>query len=177
MEIAYNNLVHSSMGIAPFIAMYGKEPTWTNKIRNERLKNIPSTKTRVLNVAEVREKLEARLKKAQEAEAKYHNKKHTPRTFEAENKVYLHSKNIKSTRPSKKLDYKYYRLFKIEEPVGKQAYWLKLLKKMKIHDVFHVSLLEPYTKTNDSNVPAPPPIVIEGENEYEIKEILDSQIH
>ena len=68
----------------------------------------------------------ARLKKVQKAQAKYYNKKHTLRTFKAEDKVYLNSKNIKSMRPSKKLDYKYYELFKIEEPVGKQAYRLKL---------------------------------------------------
>ena len=48
---------------------------------------------------------------------------------------------------------------------------------MKIHNVFYVSLLEPYTKTNDSDVPAPPPIVVKEEDEYEVKEILDSQIH
>ena len=78
---------------------------------------------------------------------------------------------------SKKLDYKYYGLFKIEEPVRKQAYRLKLPKKMKIHNVFHVSLLKLYTKTNDSNVPAPPLIVAKRENEYKIEKILNSQIH
>ena len=42
--------------------------------------------------------------------------------------------------------------------------------------MFHVSLLEPYKKTNDSDVPAPPPIVVKGEDKYKIKKILDSQI-
>ena len=62
-EFVYNNSVHSSTGIAPFVAMYGEEPTWTNKIRDKRLKDIPSAKTKALNIAGVREKLEARLKK------------------------------------------------------------------------------------------------------------------
>ena len=63
-EFAYNNLVHSSTRIALFVAIYGKEPIWTNEIRNERLKDILSTKARVLNIAGMRKKLEARLKKA-----------------------------------------------------------------------------------------------------------------
>ena len=48
---------------------------------------------------------------------------------------------------------------------------------MKIHDVFHVSLLELYTKINDSNVSTSLSIVVKGEDEYEVKEIFDSQIH
>ena len=176
-KFVYNNSVYSSTGIAPFIAMYGKKLIGTNKIKDERLKDVPSTKTRALNIAKMREKLEARLKKAQKAQTKYYNKKHMPRTFKAGDKIYFNSKNIKSTRSFKKLDYKYYGPFEIEESVGKQAYQLKLSKKMKIHNVFHVSLLEPYTKTNNSNVPAPPPIVVKGEDEYKVKKIFNSQIH
>ena len=48
---------------------------------------------------------------------------------------------------------------------------------MKIHNVFYVSLLEPYTKINDSNVLALSPIVAKGEDEYKVKEIFDSWIH
>ena len=34
-------------------------------------------------------------------------------------KIYLNSKNIKFTRPAKKLDYKYYRPYEIENPIWK----------------------------------------------------------
>jgi hypothetical protein len=49
---------------------------------------------------------------------------------------------------------------------------------MKIHLVFHVSLLKPY---HVSIIPRrthepPPPIVVDGEQKYEVKEILDSRI-
>ena len=43
--------------------------------------------------------------------------------------------------------------------------------------MFHVSLLEPYKKTNDNNVPAPPSILVEREDEYEVKKILDNRIY
>ena len=110
------------MGIALFVAIYSEKPIWTKEIRNKRLKNVPFAKTRALNIVEMREKLEARLKKAQEAQAKYYNKKHTSYTFKAGDKVYLNNKNIKLIRSSKKLNYKYYGPFEIEEPVGKQMY-------------------------------------------------------
>ena len=40
---------------------------------------------------------------------------------------------------------KFFGLFQILYPVEKQAYKLELLKKWKIHDVFHVLLLEQNT--------------------------------
>ena len=48
---------------------------------------------------------------------------------------------------------------------------------MKIHNVFHISLLELYTGTNEPNNPLLPPIEVEGKEEYKVKEILDSRIH
>jgi RimJ/RimL family protein N-acetyltransferase len=57
--------------------------------------------------------------------------------------MYLYVKNIKSIRLSKKLDYKYYELYKINMFINKQSYRLKLSINMrKIHNVFHVFLLE-----------------------------------
>src|SRR5271170_1725379 len=48
---------------------------------------------------------------------------------------------------------------------------------MKIHSVFHVSLLEPYHTSTilDRIQPLPQPIVVESESEYEVEEILDSK--
>jgi hypothetical protein len=49
---------------------------------------------------------------------------------------------------------------------------------MKIHPVFHVTLLDPYQESNipgRAQVPAPP-VIIEEEIEYEVEAILDSKI-
>ena len=50
---------------------------------------------------------------------------------------------------------------------------------MKIHDVFHVDLLMPYKEMEAYGTPytQPPPVIEEGEEEYEIKSILDSKRH
>ena len=49
---------------------------------------------------------------------------------------------------------------------------------MKIHLVFHISLFKPYKASSilDRSKVPPPPVEIEGNEEFEISEILDSQI-
>ena len=48
---------------------------------------------------------------------------------------------------------------------------------MKVHPVFHVSLLEPVSQhPHVGHIPAPsPPVEVEGETEWEVEEILDSR--
>ena len=50
---------------------------------------------------------------------------------------------------------------------------------MKVHLVFHVSLLEPYHLSTipDRTRPPPLPIIVESESEYEMEEILDFKYH
>ena len=55
---------------------------------------------------------------------------------------------------------------------------MELPCSMKIHTIFHVSLFKPY---KESSIPdrfqvPPPPIEIEGQEEFEVSEILDSRI-
>ena len=61
--------------------------------------------------------------------------------------------------------------FKIQERVGKVAYRLELPDTALIHDVFHVSLLKPY-KSDGTVQPPPPHYIMDGEQEYEVEEIL-----
>ena len=56
--------------------------------------------------------------------------------------VYLLRKNIKTKRPSNKLDYTKLEPFKIMEKLGLVTFKLELLIYMRIHLVFHISLLE-----------------------------------
>ena len=60
--------------------------------------------------------------------------------YEVKDMVFLSSKNIKTQRPSKKLNDKMLKPFKIVKKVGR-AFQLELLRTMLIHDVFHSSLL------------------------------------
>ena len=58
-------------------------------------------------------------------------------------KVYLLRKNVKTKRPSDKLDHKKLGPFKIDKKIGSVNYKLKLPRTMEIYPVFHMSLLEP----------------------------------
>jgi len=117
---------------------------------------------------------------AQLRQKEYYNLHRKPDpNLQSGHKVWLLPGNIKTTRPSKKLDYKKIRPFKILAKVGTSAYKLALPPSMAIHDTFHISLLEPY---QDNRFPSqikepPPPIQIEEEDEYELDEIIDSRLY
>ena len=81
------------------------------------------------------------LQHAQELQKRYDNKYTKLKSYTLGEKVWLNSKYIK-TKQNRKLETKFFRSFKVLYPVGKQAYKLELLQKLKIHNVFYVSLLK-----------------------------------
>jgi len=99
--------------------------------------------------------------------------------LQQEDMVWLLPRNIRTTRPCRKLDYKKIGPFKILARIGTSAYKLDLPASMRIHNTFHISLLELYNdnKLLTQRSEPPPPIIIEGESEYELEEIVDSRLH
>ena len=59
--------------------------------------------------------------------------------------------------------------------VGAQAYHLELGEHLHfIHDVFHVSLLEPFWRCASEEDLEPEPIKVDDQREWEVDEVLDS---
>ena len=112
---------------------------------------------------------------------KAHFDKHrtTPRTYEVGDRVWLEATNLKVQRPSKKLDDRRYGPFEVIEKIGASAYKLKLPAGWKaLHPVFNESLLSPYVPPeaeHQKRALPPPPDIVDGHEEYEVEEILDSR--
>jgi hypothetical protein len=87
--------------------------------------------------------------------------------------VWLDSRHLK-TNYHKKMAPKREGLFEIEEVLGPVTYQLKLPESWRIHKVFHAALLQPYRENEvyGENYIQPPPDIEEGEEVYEVEQIL-----
>ena len=102
-----------------------------------------------------------------------------PPKLKVGDEVWLLRRHIKTTQLSSKLDYKKLGKFKILQKISSNAYKLDLPAFMKIHPVFHISLLEPVASDplQGQVQPLPPPIIIDNQEiEYEVDEIDDSKV-
>ena len=108
----------------------------------------------------------------------YDKKQRNPQGLKARDNVWLESKNIYSNRPSKKLDQKRYRPFRISKDIDQGVFQLKLPKGWVIHNVFNEDLLtrcrEPHFKRQHIEL-VPPLMIINEEEEYEVKEVRKHQ--
>ena len=153
--------------------MYGYNPTFAPQITPR--SNIPRIEQRLERLEQLREETKASLEVAAELMRRKTTKNKVK--LEAGQKVWLSGKNITTTHPKDKLAPKLHGPFKIEERLGPVTYKLKLLPTWKIHPMFHASLIILYRETaaHSPNYEQPSPDLIEGQEEYEVEEILDQR--
>jgi hypothetical protein len=124
--------------------------------------------------------IKKKLANAQQDQKLYADRKRTVSSeYVVEDAVWLFIKHIKTERSFRKLNHKWIESYKIKK-VMKKACQLNLSSSMKIHDIFHTSLLrkaaidffiEQISSSSFS-------IVVKDEKEkYEIDDILDSRYH
>jgi hypothetical protein len=75
------------------------------------------------------------------------------------------------TPGTQKLLPRYVGPFAVEKRIGNTAYQLKLPDAMKVHPVFHTSLLHAY-KTDGAVIPPPPIYFQENAPYFEVEEVL-----
>jgi len=98
--------------------------------------------------------------------------------FKVQDWVMINAKNIKTRRPTTKLDYNLRGKFRIKRLIGTNTYKLELPPSTsKVHPVLHISLLEPYHLNNIPGrcLPTPPPVDLE-ETEYYVQKIRTSEL-
>jgi hypothetical protein len=182
-EFVYNSAANNSTQMSPFFANYGYHPRCNLRLTAPQGHYSADSTAEVLikRFSHIHSILKDNLQHAQDEYKEYYDRKaQAPPIFKVGDKVWLNRRNIKTMRPSQKLDAKRLGPFSIAEVVGesKLAYRLTLPHQMRIHPVFHVSLLDPYhqSQLSERRQPEPPPIEVDGELEYEVKEILDSKV-
>jgi hypothetical protein len=97
-------------------------------------------------------------------------------SFDIGEKVWLDSRNLRLRTNLPKLTDRQLGPFKILEKLSDRAYRLDLPENLKIHNMFYVGLLSK-VKEDDSRpiLKEPGPLEVEGEEEYEVEEITDSE--
>jgi transposase InsO family protein len=170
-QIAYNSAKTETTQVTPFYANYGYEPDF----RKEVLPG-PLAEKAILSAEQLRslhQEMQKELQFVAHRMATYANKKRLKGPiFKTGDTVYLLRKNIQTKRPSDKLDHKKLGPFKIKDKISDINYRLDLPKTMKIHPVFHISLLEPAPK----GVKTGKVELDVYEEEYEAEKILDKRI-
>lgn len=178
-EFSYNNAKHSATQFSPFFSIYGYHPNEDPLAVQTSINcKVPAVVNRFKRLKEVHQQIKLHLLAAQEQAKKYANNSRIPHQFKVNDRVWLLSKNVSTSRPTSKLDYKRLGPYKIVKQINPVAFQLQLPRTVRLHPVFHVALLEPYheSKIPNRQNPPPPPININDSDEFEVSEVLDSRI-
>jgi hypothetical protein len=125
--------------------------------------------------------IKKKLENAQDTQKRYADQKRTfSSEYKLEDTIWLFTKNIKIERSFKKLNHKWIDFYKIKR-VLRDACQLNLSQSMKIHDIFHISLLrKAATDSFIEQIQSSSSSIVISENEkeeYEMNDILNSRYH
>ncbi|KAM4064780.1 reverse transcriptase (RNA-dependent DNA polymerase) [Hirsutella rhossiliensis] len=169
-QLAYNSSVTETTKLSPAYANYGYNPEAFKVTRQG-----PQAERAILQADQLRklhEEMQQELQFVRERMSTHYNRKRLQGPiFREGDMVYLVRRNIKTKRPSNKLDFKKLGPFKVKKTISKVNYELSLPTTMRIHPIFHISLLEPAprdAKPQDK-------IEVDDDQEYEAEQILDTR--
>ncbi|TKA43710.1 hypothetical protein B0A49_13608, partial [Cryomyces minteri] len=189
-EFAANNNVSETTGFTPFFANTGRHPRMGIEPTTLRTPQSRSRRAQVdaeeidrfaTQMQTLHEYLQDEMRWAQAMQEKWTNRHRLPPpAYRLGDKVWLSTRNLSTTRPSKKLDYRQIGPYSVTEIISPTTYKLDLPHDFQIHDVFHTNLLR--RDPDDAlpgQIPTPPPPLVLAEdeelNEWEVEEILDSR--
>jgi len=177
-EFAYNNKAHSSTQTSPFKANYGQDPRMGFKGRKKG--KYAGAEKFVEKMKEIQEEAKAALKKTQEDMRKYVDRKRSDiDEYKVGDLVMLSTKDLKYQmvgRRTEKLTKRFVGPYKIKEIISSNAVKLELPSIVRIHPVVNVSRIHRYVgQIEGQKKKQPAPVIIKGEEEWEVERILNKQ--
>ena len=190
-EFSANNHAWSTTNVSPFFANYGFHPRMGIEPLPETSLQLVSQRARLQiedadrfaeKMKQLHEFLREEMTYAQALQEDYANKRRVPApAYQVGDRVFVDAQNLRSKRPSRKLDFKSYGPYPIAKIISPYAYQLSLPPESNAHPVFHVNKLR--LDSNDllpgQNPHPPPPLKVSNITdgwEYEVEEILDSRL-
>jgi hypothetical protein len=188
-EFASNAVTSAFIELFVFMTNYGFESRMSFDSSHINISDRLSARERILTqkadtiidkMKNIWEFTKKKLVNAQQDQKLYADRKRSVSSeYIVEDEVWLFIKHIKTERSFRKLNHKWIEFYKIKKMM-REACQLKLSSSMKIHDIFHTSLLrkvaiDSFTEQISSSSSS---IVVEDEEkEYEMNDILNSRYH
>ncbi|XP_070795472.1 uncharacterized protein, partial [Pituophis catenifer annectens] len=177
-EFAFNNSQHTSTQMTPFHANVGYHPRlFPLTIMDS---PVPETRDFLSELQAVQQLVRRQLIRAKKDYKRFADRarRATP-PLEVGDRVWLSTKHLPTDRPVRKLAQRFIGPFPIEAVINPVAYRLTLPRSMRLHPVFHRSLLVPEAPASHLRrppTPAPPATADEDDaSTYEVDSIRDSR--
>ena len=176
-EFVANNAVNVATGYSPFYLNAGDHPLVPSALMHGGgvSSGVEAVQTMVDRMKTALEEAQANLSVAQTRAQAYVNKSRREETYEVGDEVVLTTRHIPvSQHLPAKLRRRWVGPFKIAKVISPVAYGLDLPPAWRVHPVFHVSNLKRFKRSKEfeREDQPPPPVMVEGEEEYEVEAIL-----
>jgi hypothetical protein len=178
-EFATNNHVSESTHLSPFEANYGRHLRMTfSPLTHGKTTAEDRANGLARYMSQTFEFLRDEMKRSQIIQEEFANANRVPALrYSVGDKVWLATRNLETKHPSKNLNWKQIGPYTVMRIVSPYPYELDLPASMKVHPVFHVSLLSLAARNPvpGQNQPPPPTVEVDGDEEWEVDVILDSR--